>query len=29
MTAKIPVRNGLLHRDFYVVRRNFEIVINI
>ncbi len=29
MTAKIPVRNGLPHRDFYVVRRDFEIVINI
>ena len=29
MTAKIPVRNGLPHRDFYVVRKDFGIVINI
>lgn len=29
MTAEIPVRNGLPHRDFYVVRRDFRIVINI
>ncbi len=29
MTAEIPVRNGLPHRDFYVVRMDFEIVINI
>ena len=29
MNAEIPVRNGLPHRDFYVVRRDFGIVINI
>ena len=29
MTAEIPVRNGLPYRDFYVVRRDFGIVINI
>ena len=29
MIAEIPVRNGLPHRDFYVVRRDFGIVINI
>ena len=29
MTAEIPVRNGLPHRDFYVVRMDFGIVINI
>ena len=29
MTAEIPVRNGLPRRDFYVVRRDFGIVINI
>ncbi len=29
MTAKIPVRESIPHRDFYVVRRDFEIVINI
>lgn len=29
MTAEIPVRESIPHRDFYVVRRDFEIVINI
>ncbi len=29
MNVEIPVRNGLPHRDFYVVRMDFEIVINI
>ena len=29
MTAEIPVRKSIPHRDFYVVRRDFGIVINI
>ena len=29
MTAEIPVRESIPHRDFYVVRKDFEIVINI
>ena len=29
MTAKIPVRESIPHRDFYVVRKDFGIVINI
>ena len=29
MTAEIPVRNGLPHREFYVVPRDFGIVIKI
>ena len=29
MIAEIPVRESIPHRDFYVVRRDFGIVINI
>ena len=29
MTAEIPVRESIPHRDFYVVWRDFRIVINI
>ena len=29
MTVEIPVRESIPHRDFYVVRMDFRIVINI
>ena len=29
MTAEIPVRKSIPHRDFYVAQMDFGIVINI